>query len=99
MWRGLCLFICITCFYACSSLHNSSITFKVEKDSATIIAYQNGAVKWQTNVLKFCDSAKVGRNKIRHSILISGEIQVTYGKHNYASVNVETGEVKCLGAD
>jgi len=41
----------------------------------------------------------VGAAEIRHIQLTKKQLQITFGKHDYATINIKTGEVTCVGAD
>jgi hypothetical protein len=79
---------------------DNGITYFVEKGGQTLTAYNNGNhVKWTVDVLGSCPKPVVGRPEIRHIKLTTDKIAVTFGKHDFASVDIVDGKVKCLGAD
>ena len=78
---------------------DSLITYGLNKDSTAIVAYQGGKIKWEANVLSFCGEPFVGEKKIRYYRVAGKIIDVVYGKHDFASIDVNTGKITCLGAD
>ena len=97
MIRALVLLLLIF-EYSCQSNH-SHVTYSLSRDSTSIIASENGKIKWQANVLLFCGKPFIGENKIRYYKTSGKEIDVVYGMHAFASIDIETGKIKCLGAD
>ena len=77
----------------------TKIVYFVEKDMQMLTAYENGQVKWQVNIIKTLGKPAVGQPAIRYIKLDKDKIFVTFGKHNYASVDSSTGKVTDLGAD
>ena len=71
----------------------------IENDNQTLSAYENGKLKWKTNVIKVCGKPKVGEPKIRYIKLNEKVIKVTFGKHSWAEVDMESGKTKFIGAD
>jgi hypothetical protein len=71
----------------------------IENDNQTLSAYENGKLKWKTNVIKVCGKPKVGEPKIRYIKLSEKVIKVTFGKHSWAEVDMESGKTKFIGAD
>ena len=71
----------------------------VEYDNQTISYYLNGILEWKVNVIKKCGKPKVGKSEIRFIEIIKDKILVTFGKHNYAEINLKNGKTKFIGAD
>ena len=71
----------------------------VEIDNQTISYYLNGILEWKVNVIKKCGKPKVGKSKIRFIEIIKDKMLVTFGKHNYAEINLKNGKAKLIGAD
>lgn len=72
----------------------------VENKRQTIVAYDNKQkVKWTADILQTCPTPVVGKLEIRYIKLTADKIQITFGKHDYASVDIADGKIKCLGAD
>jgi hypothetical protein len=42
-------------------LENKAIIFFIENDNQTLSAYENGKLKWKTNVIKVCGKPKTER--------------------------------------
>ena len=78
---------------------NKNIVYFIEDDNQTLSAYENGKLKWQTNIIKVCGKPKVGEPKIRHIKLRDKVIDVTYGKHSWAEVDVKSGKAEFIGSD
>jgi hypothetical protein len=75
------------------------IIFFVERDGQTLTAYDGERIKWTVNIIKVCGEPKVGKPQIRYLKLIADKIEVTFGKHSFASVEVRDGKTTYLGAD
>ncbi|MFC5978015.1 hypothetical protein [Flavobacterium salmonis] len=56
-------------------------------------------MKWETNVIKILGKPKIGKPEIRALQYNNLTITISYGKHDFAVVNIETGEIKFHGAD
>ena len=78
---------------------DDGIIYLVEKDGQTLTAFDNSNIKWTVNIIKTCGQPKVGKPEIRHMKLTADKIQITFGKHDFASVDIKDGKVKYLGAD
>jgi hypothetical protein len=73
--------------------------YLVEKDGQTLTAYNGNEVKWTVNIIKTCRVPAVGKPEIRYLKLTHDKIQIVFGKHDYASVDIRDGKAKYLGAD
>lgn len=83
---------CIVC--------EKNIAINVESDNATLTAEKKGKIKWKINIISACCKPSVGKPEIRYIKLNNNEtISVTFGKHNYAIIDINTGRITCLGAD
>lgn len=78
---------------------DNGIVYFVEKDGQILTAYENKKVKWTVDILKICPKPTRGKPEIRYIKLTTDKIEITFGKHNFASVDILDGKVKCLGAD
>lgn len=78
---------------------DNGLVYFVEKGGQRLIAYENNKVKWTADVLKSCPKPEVGKAEIRYIKLSVDKIEITFGKHYFASVDIVDGKVKCLGAD
>ena len=81
---------------------DDGIIFLVLEDGQTLISYHKGKIIWTVNVVKTCelpDAGVQGKQDVRHIKLSVDKICVTYGKHEYANVDIKDGKVKCLGSD
>jgi hypothetical protein len=78
---------------------DNGIIYVVERDGQTLTAYDKTNIKWTVNIIETCRRPKVGKSEIRYIKLTEDKILITFGKHDFASVDIEGGKVKCLGAD
>jgi hypothetical protein len=78
---------------------DDGIIYLVERDGQTLTAFDKSNIKWTVNIIKTCGQPKVGKPEIRHIKLSEDKIQITFGKHDFASVDIKDGKVKYLGAD
>ena len=74
-------------------------TFYFEKKTQTVLAYQNGKVKWKKEIIKVCGKPSVGKSEIREIRIEDKNLKIVYGKHSFARIEVETGKVTCEGQD
>jgi hypothetical protein len=77
----------------------TGIIYFVEKDLQTLSAYEKGKVLWQTNIITTCGKPAIGEPAIRYIKLDTGKVNVTFGKHSFASVDIINGKTTYLGAD
>jgi hypothetical protein len=77
----------------------NKVTYFVEKDLQTISAYQNGKLKWKSNVISVCGKPKVGKPEIRYIKLKSRKLLIFFGKHSFAEVDTGSGKTDYVGAD
>lgn len=77
----------------------SGIIYYVEKDMKTLTAYENGKIKWQTNVVEICRQSTIGQPEIRYLKLENLTLTIIFDKHSFASVDVSAGKTTCMGAD
>ena len=80
-------------------IEDKKTVYFIENDNQTLSAYKNGKLKWKTNIIKVCGKPEVGEPKIRYIKLNEKVIKVTFGKHSWAQVDVESGKTKFIGAD
>jgi hypothetical protein len=80
-------------------IEDKETVYFIENDNQTLSAYKNGKLKWKTNVIKVCGKPKVGEPKIRYIKLNEKDIKVAFGKHSWAEVDLEIGNIKFIGAD
>jgi hypothetical protein len=79
--------------------NDDGIIYYVENDLQSLTAYEDGKVKWKLNVINSCEKPKVGKPEIRFIHLKKNQINLTFGKHNFAKINITNGKLDCLGAD
>jgi hypothetical protein len=77
-----------------SNIHD---IFYVSEDMQTLIAFHDGQIKWKADIIKACGTPFIGQPAIRYIKLDQGQIFITYGKHDFAQVNIVTGNTTCLG--
>lgn len=82
-----------------SGIKIQSITYYIEKDLQTLSAYENGIIKWQTNITAICGKPNVGKSEIRVLKYLDGKLFIVLGKHSFAEVNIHNGQTNCLGSD
>lgn len=110
MIRYFILLFCFLAFCTTFAQSNSSIkkdskfystdgSYLLGKDKQTLSFYKKGKLKWKVNVIKACGIPKVGKPEVRETKLNGNIITVTFGKHSFAEVKIENGEVNCLGSD
>jgi hypothetical protein len=75
------------------------VIYYVEKGKVLIAFNTDGKVKWMAEVLKTCPKPAVGTPEICYIKLTTDKIQIVFGKHDFASVDIIDGKVICLGAD
>lgn len=78
---------------------DNGVIYFVDNGGRTLTAYDNETIKWTADVLGYCGLPAVGKPAIRYIKLTAEKIEITFGKHNFASVDIADGKVKCLGAD
>ena len=76
--------------------------------SGMVVAVEDGKLKglakdgkpmWDVDVIVKCGKPAVGKAAIRNLAIKDGLVQVTYGKHSFANVGLETGHITCRGSD
>ena len=80
-------------------IKSEKVIYFVENDLQTISAYRNGKLTWKTNIISVCGEPKVGKSEIRHMKLEAEKLFITYGKHSFAEVDAENGNVKYFAED
>jgi hypothetical protein len=80
-------------------IEDKETVYFIENDNQTLSAYKNGKLKWKTNVIKVCGKPKVGEPKVRYIKLNEKVIQVIFGKHSMAEIDMQSGKTKFIGTD
>lgn len=70
------------------------ITFYLEKKTQTILAYQNGKVKWKVNAKDVCGKRYAKKSKMKYIGIRGKYLEVVY-KHRRVNIEVETGKATC----
>jgi len=78
-------------------IKKNNIVYYVENDLQTISAYKRSKLKWQTNVISVCGKPKKGEPEIRYVGYNSDKLLIVIGKHNFAEVDINSGETKFVG--
>lgn len=70
-------------------------------DNAQILTAQSkdGKTLWSVDVIKECGAPAVGEPKIRNVTIQKRNVNVVFGKHSFATVDLESGEIEYQGAD
>ena len=80
-------------------IKNNKIIYFVENNLQTVSAYENGKLKWETNIIAVCGKPEVGKSEIRYVKLEEDKLVIVFGKHSFAEVNKNTGKTKFIGSD
>ena len=76
------------------------LIYFVDSDYQTLIAFDTEKnLKWKVNIIEKCGEPAVGKPEIRYFKLNENVIEIVFGKHDFANVDLETGKVTYLGAD
>lgn len=74
--------------------------YLVDSDYQTLIAFDsNKNIKWKVNIIEKCGEPVVGKPEIRFIKLNKEVVEILFGKHDFATVNLTTGKVIYSGAD
>ena len=70
-------------------------------DSAQILTAESrdGKTLWSANVIKECGVPAVGEPKVRSVSVQMGKVNVVFGKHSFATVDLKSGRIEYQGAD
>jgi len=73
---------------------------RVEADGRTVTAVdRDGKIRWSVDVIAERGEPFVGDPLIRDVKVEQERVNVVFGKHSFASIDIETGKVSYLGAD
>ena len=76
------------------------VNIEVESDGRTVTALdRDGKAKWSVDVIAECGVPDVGEPVIRDIKIEGTQVRVVFGKHSFASIDIETGQVTFLGSD
>lgn len=79
---------------------SSKTTVTVEADGRVVTARgADGKELLRVDVIKECGSPAVGSAVVRHVSLEQGIIHVVMGKHAFATIDLATKTVQCMGSD
>ncbi|RUQ37144.1 MAG: hypothetical protein EKK71_05965 [Candidatus Competibacteraceae bacterium] len=78
----------------------TGITVRVEKDGRHVAGLsKNGDILWLTEVIGHNGSCVAGQAVVRHLQVDAGRVIVTFCKHSYGEIDLETGKYRFLGQD
>lgn len=77
---------------------NNAIYF-VEDNGEILSAIKDNKKMWSANIIKECDKPLVGLPRIRHIEQEEDKIIVTFGKHSFAKVDINSGKIEFIGSD
>jgi len=80
-------------------IESNSIIYYIEKDFQTLSAYENGKLKWQTNIISVCGKPSVGKSEIRVVKPKTDKLFIVFGKHSFAEVDISNGKTTFWGSD
>lgn len=79
---------------------HTGITVQVKPGGRVLAAKdKNGKAMWSVDIIAKCGVPAVGKPIIRNLSVKDNKINVVFGKHSFASIDIETGQVDFLGAD
>ena len=75
--------------------------FYVESNGRRLVAFKkDGTIVWTVDVLETTKvTPKTGQPVIRHLNLAKDQLQVVFGKHDFAEVQINSGKMKYVGSD
>lgn len=70
-------------------------------DNAQILTAKSkdGKTLWSADIIKECGVPAVGKPRVRSVTVQDGKAKVVFGKHDFATVDLKSGEIECQGAD
>lgn len=69
----------------------------VESNNRVVAAYENGQLRWRSDIIAKCGKPAVGKAEIRHIKIDGDKVFVNFGKSSSASINRADGKVTFLG--
>lgn len=79
-------------------LISNDVIYFVESDLKNVSAYENGKLKWQTDIIVACGEPSYGKPEIRAIKLVDSILHVRYG-NRFADLNVKDGKVLATGME
>lgn len=75
--------------------------FYVESNGRRLVAFKkDGTIMWSVDVLEATKvTPKTGQPVIRHLSFAENQLQVTFGKHDFAAIEINSGKTIYLGSD
>jgi hypothetical protein len=78
----------------------SGTAFEVAPDGRTLLAKNaDGKETLRVDVIETCGSPAVGAPVIRHLAVAGSSLEITFGKHAFASLDLKTMTLACAGSD
>jgi len=78
----------------------SGTSFEVAPDGRTLVGKNaDGKESLRVDVIEKCGSPAVGAPVIRHLAVTGSSLEVTFGKHSSASIDLKTMSLTCGGSD
>jgi len=77
----------------------STVKFVISKDKGSVEKTEKNRVLKTYKVIAKCGAPFVGKPEIRSISVDSKKVRVTYGKHDFAEIDILTDGLNCLGAD
>ncbi len=80
-------------------IDKNGLIYIVNNKQKTLIAYENRKVKWEAEIIKNANFQIIGKPEIRYIKLENDIIFVVFGKHAFANVSINDGQIEYLGQD
>ncbi|HUT76597.1 MAG TPA: hypothetical protein VM285_02865 [Polyangia bacterium] len=78
----------------------SGTTFEVEPDGRVLVAKSNaGKETFRLDVIAKCGTPAIGAPVIRHLAVQGSSLEITFGKHSSAALDLASMTLACKGSD
>ena len=98
MWRVV-VFILLVSIPFLSWARSGAREYKISGDKTRVLLFKGSKIVKEFEILKKCSDPTVGKPEIRSIKKSKYTVQVVYGKHSYAEIDLATDEIRCLGSD
>jgi hypothetical protein len=78
---------------------DGDVVYMLEQDNQTLTANRQSIALWTVNVINQCGEPATGNSVVRYICLQADKLQIVFGKHSHAKINIYTGELTCEGDD
>ena len=79
---------------------SSGASFEVEPDGRTLVAKGgDGSELFKGDVIAQCGSPAVGSPVVRNIAVNASSLEITFGKHSYATLDLKSRALSCKGSD